>query len=272
MGPGRLDPEPDGEVVVASERPQFSREGQERCRFIGSEAKGLPLETAHEASMAVWGPVPRAATLEDALEQGQDGLFYVEGFLPAGRGWHQVEISELDARIELAAASTTVVCPLIGIYEQRLRDPGPGPHELELLGPYYAHVWAAELDMRRPMLENEAFMKDGQRAIETQRMLVRRLHTAGVSLLPGSASPNAWLLPGEALHRELFAWEQAGIPREAILASATRDAARTLGVGDKRGTIEAGKIADIVALAGDPRESLEHLSSPELVLLRGRGR
>ncbi len=54
------------------------------------------------------------------------------------------------------------------------------------------------------------------------------------------------------------------------LKSATRVAAEALGVGDELGTIEVGKIADLVLLGGDPLENIENLRKTEMVIVNGR--
>ena len=58
-------------------------------------------------------------------------------------------------------------------------------------------------------------------------------------------------------------------PMEAIVA-ATRVNARILGLADDLGTVEPGKIADIVVLRGDPRFSITELNEPELVVKDGK--
>ncbi|HEY7819772.1 MAG TPA: amidohydrolase family protein, partial [Vicinamibacteria bacterium] len=56
----------------------------------------------------------------------------------------------------------------------------------------------------------------------------------------------------------------------AALESATRIAAEALGAGDDLGTIEPGKIADLVVLGGDPTEDIRNLRKTEMVVINGR--
>lgn len=58
-------------------------------------------------------------------------------------------------------------------------------------------------------------------------------------------------------------------PLEAIRA-ATVNAARAFRIQDSLGTIEPGKVADLVAVAGDPLADIATLGRPVLVLSRGR--
>jgi imidazolonepropionase-like amidohydrolase len=45
---------------------------------------------------------------------------------------------------------------------------------------------------------------------------------------------------------------ELGMSPAAVLEATTRSAAELLGVGDERGTIEPGKLADLVIVGGDP--------------------
>lgn len=79
-----------------------------------------------------------------------------------------------------------------------------------------------------------------------------RLHRAGVRLLPGSDAGMPGVFHGPATAAEFKAWVDAGIPADDALRAFTSGAARFLGEDDVRGTIESGRIADLVLVAGDP--------------------
>src|SRR5205823_2442662 len=59
--------------------------------------------------------------------------------------------------------------------------------------------------------------------------------------------------------RELGLMGAGGMPPASVLRAATSDAARLIGVGDRLGAIEAGKLADLVVVGGDPYD-LESIS------------
>ncbi len=70
--------------------------------------------------------------------------------------------------------------------------------------------------------------------------------------------------------REFAALVRAGMtPMQAIQAG-TRVGAEALGREDRVGTIEAGKLADLVAVAGDPLRDIAALERPVFVMLGGR--
>jgi imidazolonepropionase-like amidohydrolase len=61
-----------------------------------------------------------------------------------------------------------------------------------------------------------------------------------------------------------------GLPAEAILRMAASDAAAALGTRDRAGTIEPGRLADLVLLDDDPVSDIETLRRVELVMKEGR--
>ena len=81
---------------------------------------------------------------------------------------------------------------------------------------------------------------------------LRRLQAAGVAIAAGSDAGNIGTLHGPALHRELELMAAAGLSPMAVLVAATRGGARVMGRGSDLGTIEAGKLADLVILDADP--------------------
>ena len=86
---------------------------------------------------------------------------------------------------------------------------------------------------------------------------VRRLLDAGGRIVISTDAPG--VMPTRDLWREMVRMAQVGMtPMEVIIAS-TRDAARALGLGDV-GTIEAGMVADLVIIDGDPLDDISAIA------------
>jgi imidazolonepropionase-like amidohydrolase len=98
----------------------------------------------------------------------------------------------------------------------------------------------------------------------------QKLYRAGVPLIFGTDTPFAFGNFFHSVMNEVRALKLAGLPNEAILRMATSDAATALGVGDRLGTIEPGKVADLVLLDGDPVSDIEALGRVDLVMKEGR--
>jgi imidazolonepropionase-like amidohydrolase len=73
-----------------------------------------------------------------------------------------------------------------------------------------------------------------------------------------------------SVHRELLSFVLAGIPPAAALRIATINCARALGVGDRLGTVETGKWADLVVLRGNPLSDIRRTRDPRIVIKAGR--
>ncbi len=74
---------------------------------------------------------------------------------------------------------------------------------------------------------------------------------------------------GFSVHREMHAMVLAGIPPAAVLRIATINGARALGVGDRLGTIEPGKLADLVVVRGNPLADIRNTRNVRLVVKAG---
>jgi imidazolonepropionase-like amidohydrolase len=77
------------------------------------------------------------------------------------------------------------------------------------------------------------------------------------------------LYPGLYFTELKYFVELGASPMETIVA-ATKNGAIILGKEDELGTVEAGKLADLQVVAGDPLKSLDVLGKPEIVILGGK--
>ena len=71
------------------------------------------------------------------------------------------------------------------------------------------------------------------------------------------------------VHRELQAFVRAGLPEGAALRIATINGARAVGMGDRLGTVEVGKWADLVVVNGNPLADIRNTRDVEWVMVRG---
>ncbi len=95
-----------------------------------------------------------------------------------------------------------------------------------------------------------------------------QLRAAGIPVIP--ATDGSFHLAGLALIREIIAIHNAGIPMVEVLRAATQGAARVVGVDAELGTIERGKLADLVIIDGDPLRVPTDLTRVTAVVKDGR--
>ena len=109
-----------------------------------------------------------------------------------------------------------------------------------------------------------------RRRYATLLRMVTEMHAAGVRFLAGTDLGVAHVYAGSSLHDELELLVGCGLSSGEALAAATRHPAEALGMLDRLGTIEVGKLADLVLLAGDPLEDIGNTRRVEGVVLNGR--
>jgi imidazolonepropionase-like amidohydrolase len=99
---------------------------------------------------------------------------------------------------------------------------------------------------------------------------VAEMHRAGVPLLAGADAGSGCLVPGFSLHDELEHLTEAGLTPFEALRTATTNPARFLGATDSLGTVEAGKVADLVLLDANPLEDIRNARRVQAVMRGGR--
>ena len=105
---------------------------------------------------------------------------------------------------------------------------------------------------------------------EKQIELVRMMHKAGVQIMAGSDFSDWALVPGVDLHNELALLVEAGFSPLEALQAATLSPAKFLGKTNTYGTIQVGRVADLVLLDMNPLEDISHTRKIHAVVLGGK--
>jgi imidazolonepropionase-like amidohydrolase len=100
--------------------------------------------------------------------------------------------------------------------------------------------------------------------------IVGIMHRAGVPFLAGTDAGAPYVIPGFSLHDELADLASAGFTPMQALQSATLDAARFLSQEKDWGTIQKGKVADLVLLDANPLDNIANTRRIAAVVLNGR--
>jgi imidazolonepropionase-like amidohydrolase len=96
------------------------------------------------------------------------------------------------------------------------------------------------------------------------------MQRAGVKILAGTDSAGIYLYPGFSLHDELVLLVKAGLTPMQALQAATIDPATFLGLSESFGSLEKGKIANMVLLEANPLVDISNTQKIASVVLRGR--
>jgi len=96
------------------------------------------------------------------------------------------------------------------------------------------------------------------------------MRKGGVQFVVGTDAGGAWRIPGRSLHEGLVEMTKAGLtPMETIVA-ATSSSARLLGRDKEMGTVQVGKLADLVVLNANPLQQIENTRTVNAVVVNGQ--
>lgn len=97
-----------------------------------------------------------------------------------------------------------------------------------------------------------------QERLVTLRENLAAVVREGIPIVLGTDTALPGVFPGISLHVELELHAEAGLSPEQILKAATIDSAKLLGRDSETGSLEVGKVADILILNADPLEDISN--------------
>lgn len=140
---------------------------------------------------------------------------------------------------------------------------------LKYIPPFIKREWNPKDDFRFRNGSAED-VKNARLIYQKNIELIGAMRRAHVKILAGTDLGNPYLLPGFSLHDELGLLVKAGLTPMEALQSATRNPAEFLGLLDSLGTIETGKIADLVLLGANPLEDINNTQKIRAVIVGGK--
>ncbi|MFY0571939.1 amidohydrolase family protein [Archangium lansingense] len=256
--------------------------------FLGRDTYDAMMAEARAQRLPVSGHVTPDVGLFHALKSGQQ-LEHLDGYLnellpendPARAEVGQVEVGEplerMDpARLPALAEATKKAgvwsSPTLALFETVTSPEGVKSLRAR---PELRYVKQASVETWTQMMSNDSQMANApaerkRRFAELRRQVTRGLYEAGAKLMVGSDSPQLFMVAGFAVHREMEALADAGIPPYGVLEAATRNAAEYLGEAGTWGTVAKGRRADLLLLESNPLQDVKHTRDIAGVMVRGR--
>ena len=105
--------------------------------------------------------------------------------------------------------------------------------------------------------------------LEQAKRNLKRMYDAGAIIVTGTDAGNPFTLHGPSIYSEMEAMQDAGVPAADVIVMSTMNGARAMGRLDDFGTLEAGKIADLLVLGGDPSADVANFRKLESVMRAG---
>jgi imidazolonepropionase-like amidohydrolase len=100
--------------------------------------------------------------------------------------------------------------------------------------------------------------------------LIGQMHEAGVPIGAGTDTPIGFAVPGYSLHNELEMLVRAGLSPIEALRSATLRPAEFFGLENEMGTVDVGRLADLVLLNANPLDDIHNTRTVHAVVTKGQ--
>ncbi|MBV9508050.1 MAG: amidohydrolase family protein [Acidobacteriia bacterium] len=243
------------------------------------------VDEAHRSRIPVTADIlgNRLVTAERAISLGVDGLEHVSGVpqaivvdhsplefsepisFKALFGWLYADSRKETALIDSIVKRGTYVVPTLSVLETQSGIPAPNEPATDAMSDGLRSLW----NWMRGLPDNtEADLAFLTHFIYSQQF-VAKLSRAGGHIVAGTDTPSPGLVPGFSLHRELELLVQAGLSPMQALQAATKTAAEFLGKSGELGTLEVGKIADLIIVDGAPHVRISDIRRVQTVLTGG---
>lgn len=116
----------------------------------------------------------------------------------------------------------------------------------------------------------EDFDPHGNRYSKIMAQNLMKVYNAGIPIVVGTDAGNPGTLHGISIFDEMEAMQKVGIPAEDIIVMATQNGAKAMRRFDDIGTLESGKLADLVIMDEDPSEDIYNMRSRTNVVIKGK--
>ena len=223
-------------------------------------------EAAHARGLPVTGHL-EITEAREAIEAGLDGIEHITSFglslqsQFAGEKYRQMLLADNNARkqgrheiwkeldingvladslVKFLVRKGTFVSPTLGAFEYQAPVQGSGIDTTKLAG------------------------------FNNMKALTAKFRKAGVKVVVGSHSIIPYAETGWAFQREMELLVESGLSPAEVLVAATMENARYFKIQDRLGSIERGKIADLILIDGDPLKDIRVTRNIVKVMLNGK--
>lgn len=257
--------------------------------LIPREAVFAIAEEAKKQEIAFEGHVPDAMRASEMSEAGMKSFEHLigifEGSSPAedeflkggkteGKFLATYDSARATALAAMLAKNQTWQCPTL-VWERGGNLLDVSDFRADTRVKYVPELWKSKTWKRFTDEITAGYGSDDlatrKKFIEKELEVVGMLHKAGVPFLAGTDTPaGVHVFPGFSLHEELQRFVAAGFTPLEALQTATLNPARFFGMEEQLGTVEKGKLADLVLLSANPLEEIGNTQKIAGVVLNGQ--
>jgi len=257
--------------------------------LISHDAYLAAAAEAHKQGLPIVGHVPDKVRIAEAVIAGQKSIEHLMGIFEAcsteqdkfieGKGSLPLLLAtynqeRCDAAIRQLAQNDVWQVPTLawqrgGTFLDQL-DWKHQPLDKYVPAYWREVTWKRFNDEMMPDLQRDS-LASRQEYFTHNLKMVGAMRRAGVPFLAGTdAAPGIYVMPGFSLHDELANFVEAGFTPMESLQTATSNPAKFLGMEGALGSIEAGKIADMVLFHANPLDDIHNTRKISAVFVEGR--
>lgn len=241
---------------------------------------GRVIKLADEQNLPVTGHLGSLAAAK-AIDLGIDGLehgiFGMPEFFEYGFNQKSIACKDtafdptdptVEALIQKIVENRVYLSPTIVTFKAILADFEPVTPQWQQ---YISEdVLGSVLKLEEMLTANQGRQKCIAHALAKQNSLLKEINDRGGIIVTGTDPVVPMITPGYGLHREMKLLVEAGLrPMEAIQA-ATLNAAKALRKDAEFGSIEVGKLANMVVVEGDPSQNIDDIGSTVMIFKHGK--
>jgi len=269
---GSYPPEPAFQIKVTTPEEAFA-EAEKLAQAGVDLIKAYPMSRAHyekvvEAArkhrLQVHAHVYGERQVRDAFDAGVNVLTHVgsAGDTPPYSPEMIRDIVNAGRPVVVTAAHRSWVYPATVEFPERLQDP-------QLKKDFPPDIYE-EVQRSLKNWHSLGYFSRTDRAMLFREIGLKQFIDSGAVMGMGTDSGTPMNFHSEALWREIKAHVDMGMSAQRAISAATRINARIIGRGRDLGTVEPGKLADIIVVKGDPLFNIMALADVEIVVKDGQ--
>ena len=259
---------------VAAEKPAGLKIYHSRTEFPGTmcldcnreklkpDVLAALVDEGHAQGLRVFAHIAWPSEAREVIEAGVDVLSHPITHAESGVEPVLAIMAERGARIQ---STLTRIEAYFGLKAQPLlRDLLRGKVSDTVLNSY-----SLQNSVIRARHLTPGVTEDARRILEISMSNLRRANRMGVEIVMGTDSGGPGGLHGAGVPREMELLNDCGLTPMQVIVAATSGAARVIGQIEQLGSLEAGKLADVIVVDGDPLRDINQIKRLVIVIKDG---